>query len=123
MVAVLAGLFLLAPLSFAKEASRQWEVINPEGVVQITPMQVTPHPSTLEGKTVLLRWNGKHNGDLFLERIGELLTERIKDIKIVKSWEVAIETAEISQSDGVSKKWADKLASYKPDLVIGSQGD
>jgi hypothetical protein len=71
----------------------------------------------------MLRWNGKHNGDLFLDRVAELLTEKIKDIKIIKSWQVAIETADISQNENKSKQFVQKLAAFKPDIVIGSQCD
>ena len=123
LVVFLSGLLFLPASGFAKEAVQQWELINPEGVVKIEPMQVNPHPSTLEGKTVMLRWNGKHNGDLFLDRVGELLTEKVKDVKIVKSWQVAIETAEISQNENKSKQFTQKLAAFKPDIVIGSQCD
>ena len=123
LVVFLSGLLFLPAPGLAKEAVQQWELINPEGVVKIEPMQVNPHPSTLEGKTVMLRWNGKHNGDLFLDRVGELLSEKVKDVKIVKSWEVAIETAEISQNENKSKQFIQKLAAFKPDIVIGSQCD
>lgn len=33
------------------------------------PVKLNSHPSTLEGKTVILRWNGKFNGDNFLNAI------------------------------------------------------
>ena len=120
---VLIGLLSMPALSLAKEAVQQWELINPQGVVKIIPMQVNPHPSTLEGKTVMLRWNGKHNGDLFLDRVAELLAEKIKDVKIIKSWQVALETADISQNENKSKQFVQKLAEFKPDIVIGSQCD
>jgi hypothetical protein len=38
-------------------------------------IKLNPHPFTLEGKTVVLRWNGKYNGDNFLNRIAELLND------------------------------------------------
>jgi hypothetical protein len=120
---VLIGLLSIPVLGFAKEAVQEWELINPQGVVKIVPMEVNPHPSTLEGKTVMLRWNGKHNGDLFLDRVAELLAEKIKDIKIIKSWQVALETADISQNENKSKQFVQKLAAFKPDIVIGSQCD
>jgi hypothetical protein len=124
-------IFLLGPVLFAMpdmtlsaERDQRWEVLNPEGVIKIEPMDINPHPSTLEGKTVLLRWNGKHNGDKFLDRLAELLTQKIKDIKIIKSWEVAPETVDpISGSQERSMELMKKLAAFKPDLVIGSQAD
>lgn len=39
---------------------------------------------TLEGKTIGLFWNTKPNGDVFLNRIGELLEEQFKNIKLIK---------------------------------------
>jgi hypothetical protein len=120
---VLVGLLIIPVLVFAKEAVQQWELINPEGVVKIEPMQVNAHPSSLEGKTVMLRWNGKHNGDLFLDRLGELIAEKVKDVKIVKSWQIALETADISQNENKSKQFIQTLMKAKPDIVIGSQCD
>jgi hypothetical protein len=86
-------------------------------------MKVNPHPKSLEGKTILLRWNGKHNGDNFLSRVGELLKEKVKDVKIVKSWEVAPWTAIIAGNPDKSKQIVETLAKEKPDIVIGSQCD
>lgn len=115
-----------APLSPpATEGAQQLELLNPEGVIQLeATVQLNPHPSTLEGKAIMLRWNGKHNGDHFLNRIAELLTRKVKGIKIIKSWEVAPETVEpITGSQERSMELMKKLAAYKPDLVIGSQAD
>jgi hypothetical protein len=121
---ILAGL-LGGPIDIlAEEKIQDWELINPEGVVKIEIMKLNPHPSRLEGKTMMLRSNGKHNGDKFLIRVGELLKDKVKDIKIIYSWEVAPETVDpITGSHERSKKFAQKLASFKPDLVVASQAD
>jgi hypothetical protein len=117
-------LFAIPDTAFSKEANQIWELLNPEGVIKIEPMEINPHPTTLEGKTVLLRWNGKHNGDKFLDRLAELLAQKVKGIKIIKSWEVSPETVDpISGSQERSMELMKKLAAYKPDLVIGSQAD
>jgi len=111
-------------IALTKETVQKWELVNPEGVIRIEPMDINPHPQTLEGRTVMLRWNGKHNGDKLLNRVAEMLTERVKHIKIIKSWEVAPETVEpISGSRERSMELMRKLAAFKPDLVIGSQAD
>ena len=116
--------FLMMPaFSFGKEVIQQWDLINPEGVIKIEPMKVNAHPTTLVGKTVVLRANGKHNADNFLDRIAELLERDVKDIKIVKTWKVLPDTNTISQNPDVSKKFAEQIASLKPDLVIASQAD
>jgi len=120
----LACVFALTPIALTKETKQEWQVLNPEGVVKIEPMNVNPHPPTLEGKTVMLRWNGKHNGDKFLEKVGELLIEKVKDIKIIKSWEVAPETVDpITGSQERSREFAKAIVKFKPDLVIGAQSD
>jgi len=121
---ILIGL-LGSPIDIlAKEKMQEWELINPEGVVKIEPMKLNPHPTSLERKTIMLRSNGKHNGDKFLIRVGELLKDKVKDIKIIYSWEVAPETVDpITGSHERSKKFSQKLASFSPDLVIASQAD
>lgn len=117
-------LLTLTSTALSKDTNQRWEILNPEGVIKIEPMEINPHPTTLEGKTVLLRWNGKHNGDKFLDCVAELLTQNVKTVKIIKSWEVAPETVDpISGSQERSLELMKMLASFKPDLVIGSQAD
>lgn len=105
------------------ENQTRWQIVNPEGVVQVESLNVNPHSRSLDGKTVLLRWNGKHNGDVFLNRIAELLTQNVRSPKIIKGWEAVPETATISRNPETSREFARKLADLKPDIVIGSQGD
>ena len=101
----------------------KWHLVNPEGVAKGESFTVNRHPDTLEGKTVLFRWNGKHNGDIFLNRIAKLLTEKIKDVKIIKNWEAAPETASMSWNPQRSKEFTKELAGLKPDISIGAQAD
>lgn len=98
-------------------------LLNPAGVVDIPRLKVHPHSESLENKTILLRWNGKHNGDVFLERIVGLLRESVPGIKLIKSWEVLPETANSSRSSLKSQEWGRKMADLKPDLVIAAQAD
>jgi hypothetical protein len=125
IILLLGTIFLAIPGTIlAKEGDQGWEILNPEGVIKIEPMEINPHPASLEGKTVLLRWNGKHNGDKFLDRVADLLAQKVKGIKIIKSWEVAPETVDpISGSQERSMELMKKLGAFKPDLVIGSQAD
>jgi hypothetical protein len=99
------------------------ELVNPEGIALIETKKVNPHPQDLTGKTVVLHWNGKHNGNIFLSRVGELLEAKVKDIKVIKGWEVEPEIGRVSQGMDVSKRTAGKIAAFKPHLVIGAQGD
>jgi hypothetical protein len=93
------------------------------GIPKIGPVRMNPHPSTLEGKTVLLRWNGKYNGDKFLSRLGELLAQQVKNVRIIKMWETDKSTAVISKNPEVSEQVAAGIAKLKPDLVIAAQAD
>jgi hypothetical protein len=94
-----------------------------ERIPKIGPVRINAHPSTLEGKTVLLRWNGKYNGDKFLSRVGELLIEQVKDLKVIKMWEVDSSTAIISKKMEVSEQIASKIATLKSNIVISAQAD
>ena len=103
---------------------RTRELVNPEGVVKVKSMRLYRRPSTLKGKTVVLRWNGKQNGDVFLDVIADLLLQRVKGVRVIRAWEAVPETIEaISGSQARSMALMKKLAALKPDLVIGAQGD
>ena len=117
------SLLAMPVVSFSREIIQDWEMINPEGTIKLEPMEVNPHPASLEGKTVVLRANSKHNSDNFLDRVAELLQKDVKNIKIIRAWKVAPDTNAISQNPDVSKQFAQKIASLKPDLVIASQCD
>lgn len=116
-VMVLLAMFTVGAASVYVKASED------KKVPRVGPVKLNPHPASLEGKTVLLRWNGKYNGDRFLIRIGELMTQQVKDVKIIKMWEVDKSTAAISKNVEVSEQVAVSIAKLKPDLVIAAQAD
>ncbi len=94
-----------------------------ERAPKVGPVKLNPHPASLEGETVLLRWNGKYNGDKYLTRVGELLSQKVKNVKIVKLWEMDKSTAAISKDLQASERVAAAVARVKPDLVIAAQAD
>jgi hypothetical protein len=100
-----------------------WKLVNPESLVQIEADRVNQHPRDLSGKTVVLYWNGKPNGDLFLNRIGELLIERVDNVKVVKAWEVRPSTKRADPTVEASRVTAEEIAGLNPDLVVGAPGD
>jgi hypothetical protein len=102
---------------------QEWEVVNPAGARAIEIMELVPRLTTLEGKTVILRWNNKPNGDLFLDRVAELLEEQVKDINIIKLYEVDPTTMFTGGGFGQEQELAQKVLTYNPDIVIASQGD
>ena len=92
-------------------------------VTSLGEVQLNPHPASLDGKTVVLRWNGKPNGDKLLSRVAELLVEQAPGVNIVKLWETDPDTAVSSDDAELSVQIAEKIAALTPDLVIASQCD
>ena len=114
---VLLVTFIVGGISIYAKASED------KKVPRVGPLKLNPHPVSLEGKTVLLRWNGKYNGDRFLNRVGELLTQQVKNLKVVKMWEVDSGTTVISKSAEASEQISSKIGKLKPDIVIAAQAD
>jgi hypothetical protein len=86
-------------------------------------IKINPHPTSLDGKTVVLRWNSKPNGDVYLKYLAAQLAAKVPSAKIIKLWETDKDTAVISDSDDVSDQVTAKIANLKPDLVIAAQAD
>ena len=114
---VLLMTFIVGSLSAYVRASDE------KKIPKLGPVKLNAHPTSLEGKTVLLRWNGKYNGDKFLIRVGELLTQQVKNVKVIKMWEKDSNTAVISKSGEVSEQITTKIEKLKPDIVITAQAD
>jgi hypothetical protein len=91
--------------------------------IKVGQVKMNPHPASLEGKTVVLRWNSKLNGDKFLDRVAELLTQNVPEVKIVKMYRVDPSTAVVSEKMENSLQIAAKIVGQKPDIVIASQAD
>jgi len=110
-------------LRLLKEKTQYWKLIDPSGAVKIKSIKPAPRLETLTGKTVLLRWNFKHNGNHFLDRISELLLEKVPNVKVIKIYEIDRSTINQSGSLEDSIKLARKISSFNPDIVIGAYGD
>jgi hypothetical protein len=54
-------------------------VAQQRGVVTAKP--VNRRPASLDGKIVGLVWSGTHGGDIALNRLGEMLQEKFKNVK------------------------------------------
>ena len=121
---IMFGIFLFVPqLALAIETPQEWELINPEGVVEVKYFDLAPRLTTLEGKTIVLRWNEKHNGNNFLDRIAELLKEKVPTAKVIKLYEVDKTTNEISGSNQESARIAKVIKDLKADIVIAAYSD
>ncbi len=120
---VIMAWLALPVIASAKEAGQDWELVNPAGVVKVTPIKMAARINSLEGKTVGLKWNQKPNGNIFLDRLAELLEEKVPGVKIVKIYEVEPTTIRQSVNMSDADRKAKLIAKYKPDIVIGSQCD
>ncbi len=107
----------------AGKATQEWVLLNPAGTVAIRKAKPARRPDTLRGKRVVLRWNLKHNGNHYLDRIAELLPEKVAGATIIKLYEIDESTNKVSGSHQESERIARIIAETKADLVIGAQGD
>lgn len=108
----------------AVESPQEWNLVNPAGVILKAHIAPAKRPTSLDGKTIALRWNGKHNGDVVLEHLAELLHKKFPTAKIVKTYEDKTENLSvISGNPAESARIAKAVAATKPDLVIAAQGD
>ncbi len=97
------------------------QVYCPTGVEMMQNLKnFAPRPSSLEGKRIGLHWNGKPNGDFFLNRVAELLSQKYKNIRINKFWE--LEPGKTAHADRKSDEALDFMAA-NADLIISSSAD
>jgi hypothetical protein len=98
----------------------RWELVNPEGVARPVWRQPAPRPTSLEGKTVGLAWNGKPGGDIALDEIAALLAQDVRDVRFIKFWETVPESRSERE---LNAPVIQRMAASQPDVVIVSQGD
>ena len=110
-------------VALGKESGQDWEVLNPSGSIEVRTATLAPRLTTLEGKTILLRWNFKHNGNHYLDRIAERLGEKVPSAKVIKLYEMDRSTISQSGSLEDSARLAGVVAGFKPDLVISAHAD
>jgi len=101
--------------------SKSIQVYNPTGAVMAEKVaDFAPRIDSFDNKRIGLLWNSKPNGDYFLNRIAEHLSQRFPSSKIVKFYESLAD--ETSNPDKKSDK-ALELIAQNADVVISAQGD
>ena len=102
-----------------KTGKRDCTLLSPVADVQVEQFELTKRVPDLNGKTIGLFWNGKPNGDTFLDEVGNELKARFTLSRIVKLWEVRPETrTQYGNSMDNLKSMAQNA-----DLIIGASGD
>ena len=124
LLLALSVVFLLTGVaSAAKPAAQKWEIINPMGEIHKVIVAPAPRISTLDDKTVVLRWNGKNNGDVALNHLAVLLEKQYPKAKIVKSYTMDKDINTITGNNEQSMRVTNFIKGLKPDLVIAAQAD
>lgn len=101
---------------YAWEILTAWSDIPPE----YTP---APWPNSLVNKIIVLRWNGKHNGDVLLNRLSVLLAQAFPDTQVIKAYRTDPGLSTISGSLAESNRITQRLVDMEPDMVIAAPGD
>ena len=123
VAACLAAPVVSTPEARAMEKPQEWELVNPIGIAEKPSIKPANRITALEGKTIALRWNGKHNGNVVLDHLAELLAKKYPTAKIIKTYETDKSLNGISGAAAESERVAKAVAAVKPDLVIASQCD
>ncbi len=118
-----AALLLCTPMAQAAEQAQEWDLITPTGVIKQARVEPAKRITSLDGKTIALRWNGKHNGNVVLDRVAELMTKKYPTTKIIKTYVDDPGLNTISGTPAISSRITNSIAALKPDLVIASQCD
>jgi len=122
---MLAALITVSATALARAAEQPhtWQLVIPNELIQIRPIDPAPRLTTLEGKTVVLRWNSTGNGNVFLDRLAELMAKRLPRTTVIKSYEKDTSLNDISGSGMRSQRMARTIQGMNPDLVIAAQCD
>ena len=101
--------------------SRTIQVYNPTGAVMAERIpEFSPRIDTFDGKRIGLLWNSKPNGNHYLNRVAELVSQRFPSAKVTKFYEThPVETANPDKKSDA----AIALMAQNADVVIAAQGD
>jgi ABC-type Fe3+-hydroxamate transport system substrate-binding protein len=111
------------PVFAAGAPVQEWELVTPNGVVQKATINPAPRINSLAGKTVVVRWNGKHNGDVYAKRVAKLLKQKEPTVNVIVAHEVNPSTAKITSTVAEAIRVSKVILEMKPDLVIANQAD
>jgi len=103
------------PMGPANPGEYSLRVLNPVGILKYKPIPPAKRLDDLNDKKIGLYWNHKARGDVALNRVGELLTERYKG--------TSFEWFETPVSVEASQEWFRKVKTSGVDGLVASSGD
>ncbi len=98
---------------------QEWKVLNPVADVDIEKRAGATRLADFSGKRIGLWWNGKPNGDIFLDELARQLESRHRGMTAVRMWEIDPATTTFYGAPRASLEFMAKSA----DLVIGALAD
>lgn len=99
--------------------NQQWTVVNPVSTPNVGRLGSAERVDDYSGKRVGLWWNGKPNGDVFLDEVGAQLAARFPGMTTVRIWEHRPTSMSFY---GIPKDDIAFMAA-NADVVIGALGD
>ena len=91
------------------------QVLNPVAVHRFEPLSPAKRLKELKNKKIGLYWNHKAKGDIALDRVKEILSERYEGM--------TFEWFETLISVEASKEWFEKVKKSGVDGVVAATGD
>jgi hypothetical protein len=108
---------VMQPKTSRQEQEGQFalRVVNPVGVLKFNPIPHAKRLKDLKNKKIGLYWNHKARGDVALERVKELLSERYQGM--------TFEWFETPVSVEASKEWFGQVKKSNVDGIVAATGD
>ena len=122
VLAIVASLCF--PLTGLAVPAVDWDLIIPSGEIERYPVVPADRITTLDGMTIGLRRNGKHNSDILLDRLAEYLTRDFPTATIIKFYGPDA-LFQVGQSGTIDRSMevAQSIKDAGVDIVIAAQGD
>ncbi len=98
-----------------KKNQQVLRVLNPTVTLKFKPISHAKRLEDLKDKRIGLYWNSKAHGDIALNRVKELLSERFEGM--------SFEWFELGSIEEAKRGWFEKVVKSGVDGVVGATGD
>ena len=86
-------------------ANKKIKVLDPTSKAESKELQVQRRPIDLEGKVLGIVWNRKLGGDVFLDRLAQLLMERFQIFEFIENRNDNGDVGWGSRFRGIERGW------------------
>jgi hypothetical protein len=102
-------------ISSQEKAEYSLQVLNPTAVLKFKPLSPAKRLKDLKNKKIGLNWNSKARGEVALNRVKDLLSERFEGM--------SFEWFDSGPNVGVPEGWFENVKRSGIDGVVGATGD